>query len=588
MPSAQHLVPGQRDGRPTDILFSLPPLIFGSNSAHHHPPPPLYRASTLTLKAANHILSHGDVVLKVDHLMVADIHRSLEISTKASFPRPSSLERAFLAQWDDSLAGIAFDLRDGDGAHAGPTTAIIGEVVRLANQFLGTRFLRKKTPVRWAQNTDWPDLYLLPAKIGLQMWTNAGADTGWGRLLATLGNSSITFQSRAGEIHTKPYAYSAELRAVMGEVSCRPLLPSLPQILFTMHAQRLTSLIITSGPATAIFELSEKGLRVSPLLMTTRNGPTLLTLMVGLAVSERPEPYFIDLRPIGIHSQFADPRPSPSFHVSSVASQSDIPPLPPLPMAPPPLPPAASPPKTPDRVHHTPIPGAPNSKSTQRFHEEKWRYEPGTPSPSVSTFSMSRLSLRSGGSRKLARSKRTQPRPSVSAPDLPHLPDLDAQDPFVGSSSTQGFSGGYQAVPYRHVPPAQATPSRGQSQGVAFPVIGHAVAGTPSSPHTPHTPGSRTSSRMMPRGHHGFPGGEPYEPGPTSPVIPGTDDEDGEHEMPSPSPPPRRLFGPPSTPPSRNAAPPPIATTPALPYSTLKRMRELTPPEPAWDIPSVS
>ncbi|BEI80875.1 hypothetical protein CcaverHIS002_0200350 [Cutaneotrichosporon cavernicola] len=583
MPSAQHQwspAPNPRNGRPTDLLYALPRLTFRFNDAQHNRPPPPFQTSQQTRKAADFILRQGDVHLKVDHMILPAINRALEVNTPRSFPRPAQLDVPFLRRWDDSIASLTSDLRSGEGSDHATTKAVVAEVVTLANRFLGTRWVPKAKRTQWAAMRDWPDLHLLPKARGLLIWTNSGADTGWVRLLATLGNSSITIQRRAGSIHTKPYAHSQELCDVIAE------------LLFTMHSHRLTYLVVTSGPATAIFELDNAGLSVSPLLTNTLRGLNLLTVLTGLAlmIPDPPPSHFVDLRPIDMNTQLAIR--SPPLPVNTRAVNAPVPPLPPLPILPmapppPPLEPVTSPPKTPNRVYRTPIPSAPNSRSMYRYYEGTWA-ESNNPSPSTPTFDISQLALISGGVRK----RRRQAGPSTSAPDLTFLPDFEN----ASASTSRGHrpTASYSSVPPEHT---SAAVSPGHDQ-LAHAVPASEIASTSRTSRIPHgtprhAPGSRSSSRMsMPQSYSAFPGGEAYNYLPSSPniaAIEGPDEPILMLSSSSPQPIPNNasdMAGPSRTGnASTSTRPGPSQIAPVTHY-TLKRMREITPPQPKWIIPS--
>ncbi|BEJ11577.1 hypothetical protein CspHIS471_0200370 [Cutaneotrichosporon sp. HIS471] len=592
MPSAQHQwspAPHPRNGRPSDLLYALPRLTFRFNDAQHNRPPPPYQTSQQTRKVADFILSQGDVRLKVDHMILPGINRALEVNTPRSFPRPAQLDVPFLRRWDASIVSLTSDLRSGEGSDHTTTKAVVAEVVSLANRFLGTRWVPKSKRTEWANIRDWPDLHLLPKARGLLIWTNSGADTGWVRLLATLGNSSITIHRRAGNIYTKPYAYSQELCDVIAE------------LLFTMHAHRLTYLVVTSGPATAIFELDEAGLSVSPLLTNALRGPNLLTVLTGLAlmIPDLPPSHFVDLHPIGINTHLANR--SPPLPVSTMAVNAPIPPLrplptlpmapPPIPMAPPPPPPlepASSPPKTPDRVYRTPIPSAPNSRSIYRYYESTWG-ESNSPSPSTPTFDMSQLALINGGVRK----RRRQARPSTSAPDLTFLPDFE--NASAGPSRGHRPTASYSSVPPDHT---SAAVSLGHNQLAQPAVPASEVASTSRTSRIPHrtprrAPGSRSSSRMsMPQSYRAFPGGEAYNDLPSSPTTAATEGPEEPSVMLTSSSPqaiPNNasdMAGPSRTGNASTSTRPAPSQKAPVPHYTLKRMREITPPQPKWIIPS--
>lgn len=212
-----------RAGRPTDLLYAFPSIPFGFNAAFHSiGPPVLYSTTHMQRLGAKNILLHGSLTLKSDKTLVARIHRALESRTVQSYPLLPSLDIPFLRKWEAQVEMVRGDIRSRDAAdHDGVNEIVHGEMVRLANWFLSyERFHRSTTaaPVYVRSDTE-PDLSVMAERTGILTWTNGGADTGFERLVATVGNSAFTLVAGKGGVVTKPYAQSEELRDVIAEVS---------------------------------------------------------------------------------------------------------------------------------------------------------------------------------------------------------------------------------------------------------------------------------------------------------------------------------------------------------------------------------
>lgn len=211
-----------RAGRPSDLLYGFPSLAFGFNSAFHsNAPPALYSCAQNIRFAGEHILRPGNIVLKSDATLLTRIHSALESRTLPSYPSRAELDLPFLHKWEASVAAVRDDVRGGDASHHPLVNKLVhGEAARLVNSFITHgRFLSPDAPVRaWARSDTETDLSTT-ARAGVFTWTNNGADPGYARLLATVGNSSVTVAAGPGGVRTKPYVHSQEIYDVIAEVS---------------------------------------------------------------------------------------------------------------------------------------------------------------------------------------------------------------------------------------------------------------------------------------------------------------------------------------------------------------------------------
>lgn len=209
-----------RAGRPSDLLYGYPSNSFVYNSAFEAgSPPELYSTSAATRSAAAAILCACSMVLKCDAALLHRVHSALE-RTLPSYPLDAAGDLTFLRKWDASIAAVKQNVRDGDAAnHALVHNLVHKEVRDLAIAFVEhKRFLLPDTNAHsWAPSTNERNLAVIP-RAGVLSWANSGRDTGWQRLLATVGNSSIALSTGPDGVKTKPYAQSAELCDVIAEV----------------------------------------------------------------------------------------------------------------------------------------------------------------------------------------------------------------------------------------------------------------------------------------------------------------------------------------------------------------------------------
>lgn len=209
-----------RAGRPTDLLYAFPSLPFGFNSALHSGSPVLYSATQLTRTSACNILRHGEITLRSDKTLISRIHSALESRTVQSYPLLAALDIPFLLKWEAQVEVVRQDIRSQDaGDHAAVNALVHGDIVRLANSFLSYGRFHRFSAAPTYVCSDEADLSIMAERAGVLRWTNGGADTGFERLVATVGNSAIPLVAGAGCVVTKPYAQSEELRDVIAEVS---------------------------------------------------------------------------------------------------------------------------------------------------------------------------------------------------------------------------------------------------------------------------------------------------------------------------------------------------------------------------------
>ncbi|CAK9783076.1 unnamed protein product [Cutaneotrichosporon oleaginosum] len=279
--------------RPTDILFAFPSVVFGFNDAVFHPLPPLFTATAPARYAFDIILRNRCTRVQVDRRMLGRFRSALLSHTLDLFLGVDGAQEDFLQKWNNAVASMAPTFERADAAEYDQVCLVIDNLVTLANAFL-MQYISDNPRLRWAQ-ANGPHLYILGGN-GLLIWTNRGADTGWMRLVATLGLRPFTWYH---SYRSTPYILSDELNDVIA------------YIFWTMHTYCLFHLIITSGVETVVVAMQPAELRISTL---SPPHISLLTLMVAVPTypptREIRSMSFVDLRLFGFQTRMGSPFPS--------------------------------------------------------------------------------------------------------------------------------------------------------------------------------------------------------------------------------------------------------------------------------------